>query len=185
MHFSTASTLSLCASILSLPWASANPLVSSDNQNGFARREPGEVALPSSGTGNASIAAGNSSIAAGNFSIASGNASLLVDPDSFDQSNNITGEDNCSGDHYCSWNPILSGGVVQTDCIAAYEKFLFYNSYARYTQYSTGHCRAIFECIPTQYYGGARVQYEFDHIYQTQPCKKCGEHYFVSHISQI
>ena len=171
------------ASILSAVHVSAKPFESPRIDNALSRRGAGILTTSGNGTGNASTAlgygTGNASMAygygAGNASLAYGNTSVpgLM-------ASNISGEDNCHGSWYCGHSPIFTGGVVLTDCIAASEKFSEYEVYARFTQYAVGHCAAIFNCIPSQYYAGPTVQALFDHIYQVQPCKKCGEHYFVS-----
>lgn len=82
--------------------------------------------------------------------------------------------DSCSGSFLCRWN------TDHLSCKIAYEKYDPDSFYARYTSYVNNFCTAIFSCEPTQFFSGFEVQRYFDHIYEDQPCRICGIHYFVS-----
>ncbi|KAH7314661.1 hypothetical protein KP509_21G014800 [Ceratopteris richardii] len=81
--------------------------------------------------------------------------------------------DNCDGSGLCGCC------VSQNDCRNAFARYTDGTIYSGYTSRVSGHCTAIFQCdgsYPSV--SGAVLKQQFLHIYQNQPCQKCGSHAF-------
>ncbi|KAH7314687.1 hypothetical protein KP509_21G016100 [Ceratopteris richardii] len=81
--------------------------------------------------------------------------------------------DNCDGSRLCGCC------VSQNDCRNAFARYTDGTIYSGYTSRVSGHCTAIFQCdgsYPSV--SSAVLKQQFLHIYQNQPCQKCGSHAF-------
>ena len=80
--------------------------------------------------------------------------------------------DNCSGSALC-------GQVSKDDCIAAINRYDDGTLYSQYTSRVAGHCTAIFRCDGSYVSKtGADLKQLFNHVYDYQPCGRCGSHAF-------
>ena len=80
--------------------------------------------------------------------------------------------DNCNGSGLC-------GNVNPDDCRTAISRYTDGHTYSQYTSRVSGHCTAIYQC--SGFYPsltGANLKEQFLHVYNNQPCKKCGSHAF-------
>jgi hypothetical protein len=69
--------------------------------------------------------------------------------------------------------------VSKSDCLAAIARYDDGTVYSQYTSRVTGHCTAIYRCDGDyEARSGADLKQQFMHIYNAQPCGRCGSHAF-------
>ncbi|KAI5077691.1 hypothetical protein GOP47_0007515 [Adiantum capillus-veneris] len=83
--------------------------------------------------------------------------------------------DNCQGSSKCGCC------VSQQDCRNAFARYTDGTIYSAYTSRVSGHCTAIYRCNGAYAkVSGAVLKKQFRHVYENQPCQKCGSHAFAS-----